>query len=228
MSILPQDPNDLPPPAPRRRRLTVLTAVGIVCVGGIIAAGAIYAASASQTPRESKFPLMEYTTEPTLPPDLRLVDEFDEGLVSDAIDLDVMNWLNGLQLAVMNDPNFGTVAISPDRMTVTITWYRELSTTLQQQIDLAPDGIEVVIQPAAFQPADLQELIARAMVPDLLAGIRITMGGAENDGSGLRFGIWELPKGGTLDGIAEQLAHAIGRPDIPITVEVAQIVPANS
>lgn len=221
-----QDPNEQQPHAPRRRRLAVLTAVGVVCVGGLATAGVVYAA-ANRTPPESSFPTMEYTVDPTLPPDLRLVDEFDEGLLSDAIDLDTMNWLNALQFAVMNDPNFGTVAISPDRTTVTITWYGDPGTTLQQQIDAAPENIEVVIQPAKFRPAELQELIGKAMTPDLLSGIRVTMGGAENDGSGLRFGIGELPKGSTLDSVAQQLADALGRPDVPITIEVAQIMPAD-
>lgn len=220
------DPDEPTQRAPRRRCLVVLIAVGAVCVGGLVTAGVMYAAS-SHTPPESSFPLLEYTVEPTLPPNLRLVDEFDEDLVSEAIEIDTMNWLNDLQFAVMNDPNFGTVAISSDRLTVTITWYGEPSTTLQQQIDAAPEDIKVVIQPAKFRPAELQELIGKAMSPDLLPGIRVTMGGAENDGSGLRFGIWELPKGSTLGGVAEQLADAIGRPDVPITVEVAQIKPAD-
>ncbi len=162
-----------------------------------------------------------------MPPDAHLVDKFDEELAYDPIDIDTMDWLTALQAAVMNDPSFGTVAISPDRTTVTITWYGEPSTTLRQQVDVAPDGVEVVIQPAAFPPAELQELVGKAMAPDLLPGVRVTMGGAENDGSGLRVGIWELPQGSTLEDVAQRLGDALGRPDVPITVEVAQIMAAD-
>lgn len=219
-------PNEPPQRAPRRRRFVVLVVAGALVAGGLATAGVVYAAS-RPAPPEARFPLVERTVLPVLPPDLRLIDEFDETLSLDAIDIDTMNWLNALQFAVMNDPNFGTIAISPDRTTVSITWFGEPSVTLQQQTDAAPEGLKVVIQPAKFQPAELQELIMQAMSPGLLPGIRVTMGGAENDGSGLRFGVWELPSGSTPEGVAEQLADALGRPDVPIVIEIAQIVPAD-
>lgn len=53
------------------------------------------------------------------------------------------------------------------------------------------------------------------------------MGMVENDGSGIRVGVWELPDGTTGEQIAQQISAEIGRPDVPITVEVVQIVAAT-
>ncbi|WP_424445859.1 hypothetical protein [Microbacterium sp. CH-015] len=215
---------DNPSPQLRGRRAVLLWAVGIGLGGALTAAIIAATAANSHIPPTSPLGAVEYTLEPTIPPDLRLVDEATEELAYDPIDLATTEWMNALQHAIANDPNFGTVAISPDRTTVTITWHGQPNATLTTQIAAAPDGLTVVIQEAAFQPGELQALIG---LPDLIPGLRVTMGGMENDGSGLRIGIWELPDGLTEDDVAQELAAAIGRPDVPITVEVAQIVPAS-
>lgn len=202
-------------------------AVGIGVVG-VVAAGIVAVTGAiDDTPEPPALPPLAYTAEPTPPPGPNLVDELGEELLYAPIDAATSEWLDALQLAVMADPNFGTVAISPDRTTVTITWYGAPSRTLTEQIAAAPEAISVVVQEAAFQPGELQALVGQAMQPDLLPGIRVSMGAVENDGSGIRIGIWELPDGSSQEDVAEQIAAAIGRPDVPVTVEVAQVVPAT-
>lgn len=213
------------PPAPARRRTRlVLAAVGVACVGGLAAAAAMLAASADRTPPGSVLPPVEQAVEPTLAPGLQPGEDLAYG----AVDIETMTWLTDLQGALTNDPGFGAVALSPDRGTVTITWFGDPSATLQEQIAAAPEGLVVVVQPADFAPAELQQLVGQAMVPGLLPGIRVTMGGVDNDGSGLFIGIEELPQGRTVDEVAQQLADALGRPDVPITVEVGQVTPASA
>lgn len=214
------DSPDGPAPVRRRPRLVPTVAV-LVGLGVLVAAGTL---AAGRTPPRSALPLVAFSAEPTLPPDA----EPGEDLAYGAVDVETMTWLTDLQAALAGDPGFGTVALSPDRSTVTITWFGEHSTALQEQVAAAPAGVAVVVHPADFPPADLQELVGRAMVPDLLPGIRVTMGGTENDGSGLRIGIEELPRGRTLDEVAAQLADALGRPDVPITVEVADLMPVGA
>jgi hypothetical protein len=204
-----------------------------VGVGGLVTAGVL---ATDRTPPGALPPPVTSSVAPTLPPGTPLRTELGtepgtepgtvpgEDLAYGAVDVETMTWLTDLQAALAGDPGFGTVALSPDRSTVTITWFGEHSTALQAQVAAAPAGVAVVVQPADFRPADLQELVGRAMVPDLLPGIRVTMGGAENDGSGLRIGIQALPRGRTLEDVAAQLADALGRPDVPITVEVADVM----
>lgn len=135
-------------------------------------------------------------------------------------------WLDRLQTAVQDDPDFGSVAISRDRTTVTITWFGEPSATLREQMDTAPEKLRVVLQAAAFRPAELRELVLEAMRPGRMPGVQITSGGPENDGSGLRLGISELPDGRTPQDVGHQIAAALDRTDVPISVEVTGYVAA--
>lgn len=163
-----------------------------------------------------------------LDPEKRPVPE--EGLVEGlgpeelrygVIDSATTDWLDSLQTAVQDDPDFGSVAISEDRATVTITWFGEPSAALREQLDAAPAKVRTVVQPAAFRPAELQELVLEAMRPGAVPGVDVTIGGAENDGSGLRLSIEELPAGRTLEDVGHDIAAAIGRTDVPIAVEVS-------
>lgn len=220
-------PTDLPAPASRRRRVAL--ASGAVAVVGLLATGgAILASSAGRTDPALPGPLGIASPAPTPLPVPREIDLSDEELAYAPVDEHTMTWLTDLQVALAGDSGFGTVAISADHATVTITWFGDPSPALEQQVAAAPDGVTVVVQPAAFAPAALQDLVGRAMVPGLLPGIRVTMGGTENDGSGLRIGIEELPRGRTLEEVAAQLADALGRPDVPITVEVADLMPVGA
>lgn len=223
-------PTPVPSPQPRRalRHRVLLAGSGIGIVAAV-AVGIVAAAGSTGDSPRTPVPPLAYTAEPTVPRGLNLVDELDqldEELLYAPIDAVTSEWIDSLQVAVMADPSFGAVAISPDRTTVTITWYGEPSRTLTEQLAAAPEGLAVVIQEAAFQPGELQALVGQAMQPDLLPGVRVSMGAVENDGSGIRIGVWELPDGSTEADLARQLAAAIGRPDVPVTVEIAQIVPA--
>ncbi|GEM_PF-4363042 len=220
-------PTDLPAPAPRRRRVAL--APGAVAVVAVLATGgALLASSAGRTAPALPAPLGTASAVPTPLPVPREVDLSDEEPAYAPVDEQTMTWLTDLQLALADDPGFGTVAISADRATVTITWFGDRSPALEEQVAAAPDGVAVVVRPADFAPAELQDLVREAMTPDLLPGVRVTMGGAENDGSGLRLGIEELPPGRTLEEVAAQLADALGRPDVPITLEVAQVTAASA
>ena len=138
------------------------------------------------------------------------------------IDMETEDWLGRMQRTVIGDPAYGTVAISRDRRTVTITWYGEPSETLSALIAAAPATVSVAIQPAAFPPDELNELATRAVTtPELVPGVQVARGGMENDGSGINIGIVELPEERSLADIGAEFALALGRPDVPVTVEVS-------
>lgn len=226
----------------------MLLAIATVVVVGVGTAGAVFAATANDTtPWGGAAPLQPFAT-PSLPlvqPERLLVPdgtvptgrvrvpELREGLDAEelghaAIDATTAEWIESLQTAVRNDPNFGSVAISADRATVTITWFSEPSVTLRTQIDAAPADVEVVVQSAAFRTGELQDLVLKAMRPGLVPGVQVTTGGPENDGSGLRFTILELPAGQTLEDVGHDIATALERTDVPISVEVSGPVTAIS
>lgn len=225
------------------RRTVLLTAVAVAVVG-VATAGVVFAATANRSaPLDDTAPLQPVATpslplvrpEPlqTVPPERVLVEPVPEKslvpednlalewLDSAPMDAATIDWIDSLQTAVQDDPNFGSVAISEDRTTVTITWFGEPSATLREQIDAAPAKVRAVVQPAAFRPAELQELVQEAMRSGLVPGIEVTSGGPENDGSGLQLSIAELPAGRTLQDVGHDLAAALGRSDVPITVEVS-------
>lgn len=140
------------------------------------------------------------------------------------IDLETMEWLNELQTTLYGDPALGAVAIDDSRAVVTITWHGEPSAQLQGFLDRAPAGIRVELHAAAFPPGELQELIAQVMDPQAVPGVQIAMGAVRNDGSGLEFGIVELPPGMTEEAVADRIAEVVQRDDIPITVTVSGAV----
>ncbi|GAA4712017.1 hypothetical protein APR04_000740 [Promicromonospora umidemergens] len=188
----------------------------------------MFAATAHDTtPWGGAAPLQPFAT-PSLPlvqPERVLVPRPEnslspEELLNAPVDAATSDWITNLQNAVRDDPDFGSVAISEDRITVTLTWFGDPSATLREQIDAAPAKLRVVVQAADFRPAELQELVRESMQPGLVPGIQVTTGGAENDGSGLQLGISELPAGQTLQDVGHDIATALDRTDVPITVEV--------
>lgn len=210
--------------ASRRGGRVTLLAVLAVAFVGVASAGVVLTATANGTA-----PLMPLAR-PSLPfvqPERVLVEPerktglAPEELGSTAIDTTTSGWIESLQTAVRDDPDFGSLAISEDHDTVTITWYREPSATLREQIRSAPAALEVVVQAAAFRPAELQGLVLEAMRPGLVPGVQVTSGGSEADGSGLRLGISELPAGQTPGDVAHDIAAALGRTDVPISIEVS-------
>ncbi|MEU4363043.1 hypothetical protein [Promicromonospora sp. NPDC023987] len=215
----------------RRGRRTVLLAAVTVAVG-VASAGVVFAATAHDSAPLLPFATPSLSLAPPLVPDGTvpteriLVPDIEERLGPEElqyapVDAATSDWIANLQTAVRDDPDFGTVAISEDRATVTITWFGDPSAILQDQIDAAPAKLRVVVQAAAFRPAVLQELVREAMRPGLVPDIRVTTGGAENDGSGLRLTIEELPAGQSLDDVGHDIATALGRTDVPISVEVS-------
>ncbi len=145
------------------------------------------------------------------------------------VDGETTNWITELQLAFGNDPNFGTAAISEDRETVTITWFGDPSPTLTAMIDRAPSSLVVEVRPSKFKYGELGELVRTAVrTPGLVSGIEVTIGTVENDASGIRLGIVELPWFISEEQVAAAFAQALGRTDVPITVEVSGGVVAIS
>ncbi|HYI34724.1 MAG TPA: hypothetical protein VEX88_14785 [Glaciibacter sp.] len=204
------------PPTPRRRSM-VLPEAGIAFVLAVAVSAVVFA---PQT--ESPGPGAVVTGD---------VPEHSLGeiLTLPPIDLATMEWLDRMQTAVASDPDYGTVAISEDRLTVTVTWFDEPSDTLHAFIDEAPTPIVVMIQPAAFRPIELKELATRAVsTPALVPGVQVAMGAMENDGSGIMVGIVELPPGRSLTDVGTEFASALGRADVPVNVEVSgEIVPIS-
>src|SRR5690606_36588629 len=140
------------------------------------------------------------------------------------MDLEVMEWQNRLQSLFSGQPNFGAPSISRDGTLFTITWHGEPSDALTQQIAAAPEGLQVVIQPAAFPPGELQSLVLQAMEPGLIRGVELVRGSVETDGSGIRFGLASEPDGMTLGQVGQAVADALGRTDVPVRVEVSGAV----
>lgn len=142
------------------------------------------------------------------------------------IGVETLDWLTELQSSLEGDPRLGAVAIDETRSTATVTWHGEPSITLQELIARAPADLEVVLQAAVFRPGDLQQLVLRAMEPTAIPGLEIATGNVRNDGSGLEFGIVDLPQGLTEKDVAASISELLQRPDLPITVTVSgRVVP---
>lgn len=207
-------------PSSKRRRTVIITSAAVLAA---IAIGVIAIFTAKGFTDADAQPQDEQTImliEETLPPGLELADPSELDALSDPIDIELLEWQNSLQTELSGNPNLGALAISPDRTVFTITWYGAPSTALEQQIAAAPDGLEVVIQPADFPPAELQQLVTDAMRPGLISGVEIALGGVENDGSGIHLGLVEEPDGQSLADVTEAIAAALQRTDVPIRVEV--------
>lgn len=152
-----------------------------------------------------------------------ILDQLPE---DDAAPLDLsiegVDWLNGLQTSMTNDPRFGTIV--RDGSTITITWYGEPSDQLGALIDDAPANITVALQPADFLPGDLNDMVARSVGAGLVPAVQVSTAAINNDGSGISIGIVEVPADRTLDDLGAEFAQALGRPDVPVTVHVAGVI----
>lgn len=219
-----------PSPASPRPRLRVpvivvsaVTGVALFAVTGLIVANRLAAAEPAAPQGQ---PIVELIEE-TLPPGLETIAPDDIEVLGDPIGEDVMQWQNALQTAFHGDPNFGSPAISQDGTLFTIVWYGEPTDALQAHVSAAPSGLDVEIQSADFPPGELQRLVAQAMEPGLVPGVEIALGAVENDASGIRFGLAKEPAG-TLEEIGAAIADALGRPDVPIRVDVSgTVIPIN-
>ena len=125
-------PDDVPaesvPRTSRRGRRTVLLAAVTVGVIGVASAGVVFAATANDAAPWDEAPLRPFGT-PSLPlvqPERVRVPDVEEGLSPEELghattDAATGDWIQSLQNALRDDANFGSVAISEDRATVTIT-----------------------------------------------------------------------------------------------------------
>ncbi len=203
----------LPPSEPRIRvRLIAGLTLGVVALAAAITFAVIaLAPPADPTPSG---------------PATALPDVAAEQLALPPIGVEIYDWLNGLQMSLDGDARYGTVAISEDRETVTITWHGEPSDELAAIIDEAPDTITVALQHAEFLPGELNALVVRT--PGLIPDFQVAMAGMENDGSGIWVGIVELPDGNSLADVGTAFAEALGRPDVPVRVELSgAVMPIN-
>jgi hypothetical protein len=227
-----EDRNPFVPRAQSRRRVGLM--IGAAIVGAAAAIAIVTAAVAGngngspggqQPDAAPGGPIMlvpETLPPEMIAPELTGPDAFPEELALPPISTGTADWLTRLQMSMDNDPRFGTVAISEDRATVTITWHGEPSAELSSLIGEAPDELAVVIQQAAFVPDELNALVART--PRLIPDIQVAMAGMENDGSGIWIGILELPAGRSLADVGTAFAEALGRPDVPVRVELSGAV----
>ena len=158
------------------------------------------------------------------PPQESLVieDQLTEEWALPPVTLETMEWLDRLQGELTEDANFGSPAISTERSTITVIWYGTPSARLEELVAEAPEKLNVVIQPAAFRPAELNALTQRALTTQrLVPGAEVAMSSPASDASGITIGIVELPTGRTLEQLGVEFAQALQRPDVPITVEVS-------
>lgn len=147
-----------------------------------------------------------------------------EELALPPVQAETMDWLTELDTALSGDPSFGAVAIDDTRSEVTITWYGDPSARLTEMLSRAPEGLSVVVHPADFPPGELEDLVRRAMTAQAVPDVELATGSVRNDGSGLEFGIVALPNGLTEAEVAERIAAALDRADVPITVRVSGAV----
>lgn len=203
----------------RRRRL-VLAGIGLCAVVAL-------SGCAAPVPRPGG-PQVETEMLP-LDDSLVIEDQLTEELALPPVDLETMQWLDRLQGELTGDANFGSPAISKNRSTVTIIWYGTPSARLEELVAEAPEKLIVIIHPAVFRPAELNELAQRAVTTQgLVTGVKVAMGSPTPDASGITIGIVELPAGHTLEQLGTAFAQALQRPDVPIAVEVSgMIVPFN-
>jgi hypothetical protein len=189
--------------------------VVVLIVAGVCAAVALTGCAGAAPPKAS--------------PEILIEDQLREDMRLPAMDMETMDWIDRIQRELGADENFGSPAISEDRSTVTITWYGDPSIRLQEVIAEAPEKLTVVIQPAAFRPAELAELVRRAVTtPYLVPGVEVAMGAPEVDGSGIMIGIVDLPADRTLGELAVEFGKALDRADVPVAVEVSgRIVPIS-
>ncbi|WP_129590435.1 hypothetical protein [Cryobacterium aureum] len=203
----------------RRRRL-VLAGIGLCAVVALSGCAAAVPLPGGPPVEAEILPLDD---------SLVIKDQLREELALPPVDLETMQWLDRLQGELTGDANFGSPSISKDRSTITIIWYGTPSARLEELVAAAPEKLTVVIQPAVFRPAELNELTQRAVtIPGLVPGVHVAMGSPAPDASGITIGIVELPAGRTLEQLGTAFAQALHRPDVPITVEVSgTVVPIN-
>jgi len=180
----------------RFRTAVVLAAVGLVALTGCVSA-------AAEPPATQPAP---------------------ETLLLPPMGVETADWLTTVQTTLGGDPNLGVVAIDETRSTVTITWFGAVTPALDVLLADAPEDIEVVVQPADFAPGELQALVSQTMEPGTVPGVEIAMGYVRNDGSGLDFGIVELPANSSVEDVSRRIGEALQRTDVPIDVEVSGAV----
>lgn len=207
----------------RRRSAAIALSAGagialVTTVGAAIAKGPAVA-----DPTAPPGPHTLELIEETLPPGFDVIGPDDTEALRELIDDDVMRWQTALQSAFHSDPNFGSPAISQDGAVFTIVWYGQPTDALRSHVAAAPAGLDVVIHPADFPPGELQQLVVRAMKPGLVPGVQFVLGAVENDSSGIRLGLAEEPET-ALEEIGTAVADALGRPDVPVRVEVSGAV----
>ncbi|PKI92241.1 hypothetical protein CW368_05285 [Actinomycetales bacterium SN12] len=206
-----------------RLRATIITVAVVVAAVLIVVGLAAAQGRATAEPTAPPGPHTLELIEETLPPGLGFLGSDDAEALGGATDGDVMRWQTALQSAFHGDPNFGSPWISQDGTLFTIVWYGEPTDALRAHVSEAPSGLDVVIHSADFPPGELQELVARAMKPGLVPGVQLVLGAVENDASGIRLGLAEEPEK-TLEEIGAAIADALGRPDVPVRVEVSGAV----
>jgi len=136
-------------------------------------------------------------------------------------------WTSELQAWLDEQPEGGSLILENDYSAVAVPWFGEPSAKLLELLGGAPDGVTARIIAAAFPLDELVELVQRGLRDRSGDGLPVNAGWPQADGSGVGFGVKELPRGVDLDEAAAIIAERLGRDDVPIEVEVSgPIVPA--
>lgn len=136
-------------------------------------------------------------------------------------------WTSKLQAWLDEQPEGGSLILEDGHSAVAVPWFGEPSPELLELLGGAPEGVTTRIIAAAFQLDELLELVQRGLRDRSGDGLPVNSGWPQADGSGVGFGIEELPHGVDLDEAAAIIAERLGRDDVPIEVEVSgPIIPA--
>lgn len=184
-------------------------------------------ASFAGSMRPGSFTVMPAPPAESIPPDAIIDGLAPEEQVFAMIDEAALRWTGDLQTWLDGQPDGGAVVLEDSHSAVAVTWFGEPSPELLEMLASAPEGVSTRVRSAAFRADELEALVPLGMRDRTGDGLAVSSGWPAADGSGVGFGVEELPSGATLDDAAAILAERIGRDDVPIHVEVTgPIVPA--
>jgi hypothetical protein len=147
-------------------------------------------------------------------------EDVDHGLVT----AEVFAVMDRLRAVAGGSPDFGGLAISPDRTRLVLRWYGAVPADVQAEVDASSSGpLGVVVEPALFRPADLQAEVDRLF--DAHPGV-VTAASVHDGGDGVHLLIREAvveAAGGVQQALAD---HGVVS-DYPVFAEAGSVVPAG-
>lgn len=145
-----------------------------------------------------------------------------EFVVYPGVPAGIYDLLERLTAAAGDSPDLGTPGISLDRTRLTVRWFGELPAAVRAVLDSAGPGLEVVVQPTALRPGDLQTEAERLLREH---GGVVAAATPRPEGDGIEV---LVPPGVAerAGGAAQALAAAGVGSDVPLSAEVGEALRA--